>query len=40
MSPSLMHIDPISKETDDGGFAHLAKSGVILDRNVKNSAKN
>ena len=31
-----MHIDPFFlKGTDDGGFAHLAKYGVTLDRNVK-----
>jgi len=34
-----MHIDPFFKETDDSGFAQHAKSGVIQDRNLKNSSK-
>jgi len=39
MLPSLMHIDPFFKETDDSGFAQHEKSGVIQDRNLKNSSK-
>jgi hypothetical protein len=30
-----MHIGTFFLNTDDGGFAFCAKSGVILDRNLK-----